>query len=65
LKELEKEATHSFSNNQLAPLLKFANTKSYEAVKLMVRTLSYGTTVDDMAAILEDIEIKLNDKAQF
>jgi hypothetical protein len=42
-----------------------ANTKNYTAVKLMVRTLSKEPTVEDMAALLEDIEIKLKEKEQF
>jgi hypothetical protein len=52
-------------NVQLIPLLKLANTKNYEAVKMMVRTLAEDATAEDMAALLEDIEIKLNDKAAF
>jgi hypothetical protein len=39
------------------PLLKFANTKNFKAVKLMVRSLPKEATTEDMAALLEDIEI--------
>jgi hypothetical protein len=45
--------------------LKLANTKNYGAVKAMVRTLSEDATAEDMAALLEDIEIKFNEKAAF
>jgi len=56
LQELETEASRSFSNEQLIPLLKMSNTKNYEAVKMMVRTLTTDATADDMAALFEDIE---------
>ena len=56
LKELETEAKRSFSNEQLVPLLKMANTKNYEAVRMMVRTLPTDAAAEDMAALLEDIE---------
>jgi hypothetical protein len=62
---LEIEANHSFLNVQLIPLLELANTKNYEAVKIMVRTLSEDATTEDMVALLEDIDIKLNEKAAF
>jgi 5-enolpyruvylshikimate-3-phosphate synthase len=65
LKELETEAKHSFSNTQLTSLLKFANTKNYGAVKMMVRVLTQDSTADDMASLLEDIESKLNEKLAF
>jgi hypothetical protein len=53
---LEQEAGRQFSNQQIIPLLTFSNTKSYEAVKLMVRTLNIDANADDMASLLEDIE---------
>lgn len=65
LKQLEIEAVRSFSNVQLILLLKMANTKKYEAVKMMVRTLSQDATAEDMAALLEDIEGKMKDKEAF
>ena len=55
LKELETEAKRSFTNEQLIPLLKLANTKNYEAIKMMARTLPNDATAEDMAALLEDI----------
>jgi hypothetical protein len=54
--ELEKDARRPFSNFQLIPLLEIANTKNYEAVKMMVRTLPTDATAEDMGALLEDIE---------
>jgi hypothetical protein len=42
--------------------LKLSNNKNYEAIKLMVRTLPKDATAEDMAALLEDVEIKLNEK---
>jgi len=65
LTDLEAESGRSFPNNQLIPLLKFSNTKNYEAVKLMVRSLSYDASVEDMAALLEDIEAELVLKHKF
>jgi hypothetical protein len=65
LKELEIEALCSFTNIQLIPLLKLANTKNYGAIKRMVRSLSKNSTADDMAALLEDIEIELKDEDKF
>jgi hypothetical protein len=62
---LETNANRSFSNGQLIPLLKLANTKNYEAVKTMVKTLPKDATAEDMTALLEDIDIKLNEKAAF
>jgi hypothetical protein len=59
---LQIEAKRSFGNVQLIPLLKLANTKNYEAIKMMVRTLPEDATAEDMAAFLEDIEGKLQDK---
>lgn len=64
-KELETEAGRSFSNAQLIPLLRCANTKTYEAVKLMVRTLLEDAKPDDMAALLEDIEKELAGRQKF
>lgn len=40
-------------------LLKLTNTKNFKAVKIMVRSLAKEAMVDDMAALLEDIEIQL------
>jgi hypothetical protein len=40
----------------LIPLLTLANTKNYEAVKLVVRTLPMDASAEDMGALLEDIE---------
>jgi hypothetical protein len=56
---LETEANHSFPNSQLISLLKFANTKNYKSVKMLVRTLLEDATAEDMGALLEDIEGKL------
>jgi hypothetical protein len=63
LLELQFEANRSFSNLQLIPLLQIANTKNYEAVKIMVRTLPQDATAQDMIALLEDIEGRANDRA--
>lgn len=49
-------------NVQLIPLLKLANTKNYVVVKAMVRTLPQDATAEDMADLLEDIEMKLNER---
>jgi hypothetical protein len=57
------EADRSFTNEQLIPLLKMANTKNYEAVKMMVRTLPEDASAEDMAALLEDIEKEIQVKA--
>jgi hypothetical protein len=59
------EANRSFSNEQLIPLLKMANTKNYEAVKMMVRTLPEDASAEDMAALLEDIEKEIQGKIVF
>jgi hypothetical protein len=45
--------------------LKLANTKNYEAIKMMVRTLPEDATAEDMGALLEDIEGKLQEKEMF
>jgi len=63
LKEMEIEAKRSFSNAQLIPLLKLANTKNYGAVKMMVRTLPIDANAEDMAALLEDIEKEFDSRA--
>lgn len=55
LKELENEAGHQFPNTQLIPLLKAANTKNYDEVKIMVRTLLPAASAEEMAAHLEDV----------
>jgi hypothetical protein len=65
LEELQTEAKRSFSNIQLIPLLKLANTKNYKAIKMMVRTLPEDATAEDMGALLEDIEGKLQEKEMF
>lgn len=56
------EAKRTFWNIQLIPLLKLANTKNYEAIKMMVRTLPEDATAEDMFALLEDIENELQRK---
>jgi len=59
LTELESEAGRSFANTQLIPLLHVANTRNYEAVRLMVRILNRNASAEDMAALLEDLEADL------
>ena len=42
-----------------------ANTKNYNAVKVMVRSLPPEMLAEDMAALLEDIEVKVKEKEEF
>jgi hypothetical protein len=46
-------------------LLHLSNVKNFETVKIMVRTLPENATAEDIAALLEDIEIKVKEKAAF
>jgi hypothetical protein len=59
LKILEIEAGHSFSNVQLIPLLNWANKDKgfhFDRLKLVVKTLSFIATADEISAQLEEIE---------
>ena len=41
-----------------------ANTKNFELLKVMVRTLSEDATAESMAMLLEDVEVKASERVK-
>jgi hypothetical protein len=59
---LEKEATHSFTNTQLFCLLGFCGNKGYDVTKLAVRSLSL---LADVNAIGECVELIATEEQEY